>query len=140
VNRIDGWMTTYLRAANTPLTAAMGRIVLVAAARRIRRPGTKFDCILVLEGAQGGGKSTAIKILAGSENFSDQDILTLDPKPRWKPWRRLALRNLRARGHLSRRYVEGQSVRLARGRSSTARIRALQGNAPEADGVCWHDK
>jgi predicted P-loop ATPase len=80
VNRIDGWMTTYLRAANTPLTAAMGRIVLVAAARRIRRPGTKFDCILVLEGAQGGGKSTAIKILAGSENFSDQDILTLDPK------------------------------------------------------------
>jgi predicted P-loop ATPase len=80
VNRIDGWMTTYLRAANTPLTAAMGRIVLVAAVRRIRRPGTKFDCILVLEGAQGGGKSTAIKILAGSENFSDQDILTLDPK------------------------------------------------------------
>ena len=33
-----------------------------------------------LEGEQGVGKSTAIKILAGPENFSDQNILTLDPK------------------------------------------------------------
>jgi predicted P-loop ATPase len=33
-----------------------------------------------LEGAQGTGKSTAIAILAGTENHSDQDILTLDSK------------------------------------------------------------
>jgi len=80
VSRLDGWMTTYLGAENTPLNAAIGRIVLIAAVRRVRQPGVKFDTILVLEGEQGAGKSRAINILAGSENFSDQNILTLDPK------------------------------------------------------------
>ena len=36
--------------------------------------------MIVLEGGQGGGKSTAIRILAGEANFSDQEILSLDPK------------------------------------------------------------
>jgi len=80
VSRLDGWMTTYLGAENTPLNAAIGRIVLIATVRRVRQPGVKFDTILVLEGEQGAGKSTAIQILAGPENFSDQNILTLDPK------------------------------------------------------------
>ena len=78
--RIGSWLTAYMGAEPTPLNCAIGRIVLIAAARRIRTPGAKFDSILVLEGPQGGGKSTAIKILAGPENFSDQEILTLDPK------------------------------------------------------------
>jgi hypothetical protein len=78
--RLDCWLSTYLGADDTPLNAAIGRIVLTAAVRRVRQPGVKFDTILVLEGPQGVGKSTAIKILAGSENFSDQNILTLDPK------------------------------------------------------------
>jgi predicted P-loop ATPase len=34
----------------------------------------------VLEGPEGRGKSSAIEILAGAENFSDQTILTLDDK------------------------------------------------------------
>ena len=80
VPRLDRWMATYLGAEDTPLNAAIGRIVLIAAARRVREPGVKFDTILVLEGEQGVGKSTAIKILAGPENFSDQNILTLDGK------------------------------------------------------------
>jgi hypothetical protein len=78
--RLDSWMSTYLGAEKTPLNSAIGRIVLIAAVRRVRSPGEKFDTILVLEGKQGVGKSTAIKILAGPENFSDQNILTLDPK------------------------------------------------------------
>lgn len=80
VSRLGCWMTTYLGADDTPLNATIGRIVLIAAVRRVRQPGVKFDTILVLEGEQGVGKSTAIGILAGSENFSDQNILTLDPK------------------------------------------------------------
>ncbi|WP_424360784.1 VapE domain-containing protein [Methylocystis parvus] len=80
VARLERWLTTYLGAEDTELNAAIGRIILIAAVRRIRFPGAKFDTIMVLEGPQGGGKATAIKILAGEENFSDQDILTLDHK------------------------------------------------------------
>jgi hypothetical protein len=78
--RVETWMAVYLGADDTPLTRAIGRIVLVAGVRRIRHPGVKYDTIVVLEGAQGTGKSSALVILAGPENFSDQDILTLDPK------------------------------------------------------------
>jgi hypothetical protein len=80
VVRLPTWLTTYLGTKPTPLNAAIGRIVLIAAVRRVRVPGVKFDTIMVLEGAQGGGKSTAIKVLAGEENFSDQEVLSLDPK------------------------------------------------------------
>jgi Virulence-associated protein E len=73
--RIDAWLTTYLGAPDTKLNCAIGRRVLIGAARRARQPSTKFDEINVLEGEEGKGKSTAIEILAGPENFSDQTIL-----------------------------------------------------------------
>jgi hypothetical protein len=78
--RLDKWMTTYLGAEDTELTRTIGRLALVAAVRRVRRPGCKFDQIVVLEGLEGTGKSTAIEILAGKENFSDQTILGLDDR------------------------------------------------------------
>ena len=78
--RVDEWLATYLGAEPTKFNCAVGRIMLVAAVRRARKPGTKFDHIVVLEGPQGTGKSSAVTILAGREFFSDQDILTLDAK------------------------------------------------------------
>lgn len=80
VPRIDRWMITYLGVDDTPLNLAVSRIMLIAAVRRIRQPGVKFDQIIVLEGPQGSGKSTAVSILAGPGNHSDQEILTLDAK------------------------------------------------------------
>ena len=76
VPRLDQWLTTYLGAPDTPLNRAIGELTLVAAVRRVRQPGCKFDHILVLEGKEGTMKSTAIVTLAGGENFSDQTILT----------------------------------------------------------------
>lgn len=80
VNRLDRWLTTYLGAEDTLLNAAFGAKTLIAAVRRVREPGTKFDQMLVLEGAQGTGKSSAVGILAGPGNHSDQELLTLDAK------------------------------------------------------------
>lgn len=80
VGRAGRWLSLYFGAEDSPLHSEVGELVLVAAVRRIRQPGTKFDAILVLEGRQGSGKSTAINILASEEFFSDQDILTLDTK------------------------------------------------------------
>jgi hypothetical protein len=74
VSRLDRWLTTYTGAEDTELNREFGRIVLIAATRRARRPGAKFDPIVVLEGPMGTNKSKAIETLAGIENFSDQSI------------------------------------------------------------------
>jgi len=69
--RLDMWVH---RAFGTPLDGyhgAVGSKFLIAAVRRIRQPGCKFDTMPVLEGPQGIGKSTAIKILFGEDRFSD---------------------------------------------------------------------
>ncbi len=73
--RLERWLTTYLGAADTELNREFGRLALLAAVRRVRRPGTKFDPIIVLEGPMGTMKSMAIETMAGTENFSDQTIL-----------------------------------------------------------------
>jgi hypothetical protein len=78
--RLAGWLITYMGAADTPLNRAVGKLTLVAAVRRVRQPGCKFDQIPVLEGLEGTDKSTSIEILAGTENFSDQTILTASDK------------------------------------------------------------
>lgn len=67
--RLDTWLTQYLGADDDELTRAIGRAVLTAGVRRVRRPGCKFDFMLVLEGPQGGGKSTALKVLAGGDDY-----------------------------------------------------------------------
>jgi hypothetical protein len=75
--RLAGWLSVYLGAADTAFNRAIGLLVLVAAVRRAREPGCKFDQIVVLEGTEGTLKSSALKILAG-EWFSDQTLLGLN--------------------------------------------------------------
>jgi hypothetical protein len=78
-SRIGTWLTTYMGAEDTPLNRAIGRLALIAAVRRVRHPGCKFDQIIVLEGEEGTNKSTAIELMAGGdENFSDQTILAMN--------------------------------------------------------------
>lgn len=70
--RLDRWLSRYLGAADDELTREIGRAVLIAGVRRVLRPGCKFDAMVVLEGPQGRGKSSALKVLAGGDdNFSD---------------------------------------------------------------------
>lgn len=69
--RIDTWLTDHFGAADTPYVRAVARKTLVGAVGRIFQPGIKFDTMLVLEGAQGIGKSTGIRMLAGDDWFCD---------------------------------------------------------------------
>jgi hypothetical protein len=81
VPRIDTWTQVHLGCADTPLQRSQGSIQLLAAVRRARHPGTKHDILPVLEGPQGGGKSTAISILAGGGSlFTDGLNIGDDPK------------------------------------------------------------
>lgn len=63
--RVDGWLTRYMGAVDVPYTRAVGRYWLIAAVARAMRPPVKADCVMILEGSQGLGKSTALKILGG---------------------------------------------------------------------------
>ena len=64
-SRLDGWLRDYCGAADDAYTRAVARKVLCAAVTRVFKPGCKFDHVLVLEGAQGIGKSSVVKILGG---------------------------------------------------------------------------
>ncbi|MCE8537933.1 toprim domain-containing protein [Ruegeria pomeroyi] len=70
--RIETWASRYLGAEPTDLTHAMGSLWLISAIARIYRPGVKADHMLILEGEQGARKSTALKILAGADWFTDE--------------------------------------------------------------------
>lgn len=69
-SRIDSLLIDYLGAEDCDYVRAVTRKTLVAAIARIYKPGTKFDSILVLNGAQGMGKSTLFALL-GKQWFSD---------------------------------------------------------------------
>jgi hypothetical protein len=73
--RLDTWLIRYLSAANDPFNRAVSRLSLIAGVRRILQPGCKFDQIIAFDAVEGTGKSSAIEIMAGRENFSDQAIL-----------------------------------------------------------------
>ncbi|THD71370.1 P-loop ATPase [Thalassobius vesicularis] len=72
VPRIETWTSRYLGAEPTDLSHAMGSLWLISAVARICRPGVKADHMLILEGQQGARKSTALKILAGEDWFTDE--------------------------------------------------------------------
>jgi len=63
--RLDGLLIDYLGAEDSLYTRAVTKKTLVAAVARVMRPGCKFDCMLVLVGPQGIGKSTVFASLGG---------------------------------------------------------------------------
>ncbi len=68
--RVDTLLIDYLGAEDNEYVRAVTRKTLCAAYKRIYFPGIKFDSMIVLNGAQGIGKSTLIAAL-GMDWFSD---------------------------------------------------------------------
>lgn len=62
--RLDDWLALCFESQQPPEYLSLaGSKFMIGAVARVMRPGCKMDEMLILEGAQGKGKSTAIKIL-----------------------------------------------------------------------------
>ena len=81
IARLDTWLHRYGGAEDSEYVSAVSKIALVAAVRRVRKPGCKFDEMLVLESEQGTDKSSALTVLAVREEwFTDDCPLNADSK------------------------------------------------------------
>ena len=61
--RLDNWLIDYAHAGASAYTRAVSALMLLSAVRRIYQPGVKFDEMVVLESAQGKGKSSLLRAL-----------------------------------------------------------------------------
>ncbi len=79
VERLNYWLQFYLGAEDSIFCRAVASKFCLSAIARAYQPGVKADCVLILEGAQGIRKSTAIESLFGTRFFTD-DISDLGSK------------------------------------------------------------
>jgi putative DNA primase/helicase len=76
VGRVEDLFIRYLLADDTEYVRTVTRKTFAAAVARIYEPGTKFDCVPVLDGDQGIGKSSIVKDLVTSDYYSETLSLT----------------------------------------------------------------
>lgn len=63
--RLSYLFSRYAGAEDTEYTRKVSRIIMIGAMARLYEPGCKFDTMVIMEGEQGSGKSTFVKILGG---------------------------------------------------------------------------
>jgi predicted P-loop ATPase len=79
--RLDKWLINYAGADDTRYVRAVSPLPMIAAVRRVRKPGCKFDEMLTLISDQGFDKSTGLAVLAVNPDwFSDDLPLNIDSK------------------------------------------------------------
>ncbi len=63
--RLESWLTNASQLESTSYSREVQKLLLIAAVGRIFEPGIKYDTMVVLEGPQGGYKSSLIRWLGG---------------------------------------------------------------------------
>jgi putative DNA primase/helicase len=72
--RLDDVLASYFGAQSTEYARQVGSRWMISAVARVMQPGCQADCVLVLEGPQGRGKSTGLAALTGVEWFADTGL------------------------------------------------------------------
>ena len=79
VLRIRRLFPRYLGAEESDFTEAVTRLLLCGAIERVRNPGTKFDCCVILSDTeQGTGKSSICRFLALKDEWFTDDLDNLE--------------------------------------------------------------
>ena len=78
VPRVETMFTTFLSAKDCELYNVYAKLFMIAAIKRVYKPGCKFDNMLVLQGEQGNGKSTFCEKLAVNDKWYNDNIIIAD--------------------------------------------------------------
>jgi primase-polymerase (primpol)-like protein len=81
--RLDSWLTETYGTADDEYHRKVGSNWMKGLVKRIMVPGSKFDYVLVLEGAQGVKKSTSLNVIgymSESENWHVESTMSADNK------------------------------------------------------------
>ena len=78
VPRVETMFTTFLSAKDCELYRVYAKLFMIAAIKRVYKPGCKFDNMLVLQGEQGNGKSTFCEKLAVNDKWYNDNIIIAD--------------------------------------------------------------
>lgn len=70
-DRLNWLFSAGFGAEFTDYTAAVSKCFMIGAVARVYAPGAKVDALPVLEGAQGRGKSTGLRVLFGDDWFAE---------------------------------------------------------------------
>jgi hypothetical protein len=73
VRRLDTWLSNYLGTPDSSYEAKVGAWWMISAVARVFEPGCPVHTVLILEGEQGVGKSSSLRILGGAW-FSDEPL------------------------------------------------------------------
>ena len=69
MHRLGGLFPDLLAGEDTPYTREGGRLLFHCGMARLMEPGCKCDCVVILTGRQGGGKSTLVRFLALEDDW-----------------------------------------------------------------------
>lgn len=78
VKRIDTAFADYFGAEPSSYNAMCMRLILLGAIERVFEPGCKFDCMVILKGAQGLGKSTFFRYICGNDKYYQGNFKDID--------------------------------------------------------------
>lgn len=81
-SRLKNWLITYGSADPTPYAEIVGRKWLISAIARAMKPGCQVDYILILQGPQRTGKTSAMRILGGDfyRSMTGKEVGSRDTK------------------------------------------------------------
>jgi len=72
--RLDKWLVDYAGVRDTPYARAVSAMWMISAVARVFQPGCQVDHGIILEGAQGIGKSTLLRAITPNEQWFLVDI------------------------------------------------------------------